>query len=428
MNGRSLLLYYILTLISPVIGVFIAIKNLSWKRRRKVLIFAITLFGATIVLNASDGYVLKSYLYSHYMGLPFEQWWYELIEILKFSPEYGTKGDVYSHVLSYFVGHILRMPEQFFIFTAAIYAYFYVSSMQRVLSWEKKTQWSFLIGLLVIIFITYRFIDSLQSVRTYTGAWALFYGLYRYYETKKVKYLLITLFAPLCHVAYFLIALPIMAVVLLKKLPSTVFILLYFSSFFININHDILVSQVATTEVGESKLDGYYGEGHLERREALVYDSNVNFYARYGKNLMLYVAPHFLIFAIILCGLYSKRYLTHLEYSILTTGIFAATAANLWDFIPVLENRTMANAGIYVTATPVLLLRRHALLNSSGKMPLILQKLLLLIAALAFTPYLIYVLANMLQYTSIFMLIAPIAGLFNDFNLSLRELIRFFLF
>jgi hypothetical protein len=42
----------------------------------------------------------------------------------------------------------------------------------------------------------------------------------------------------------------------------------------------------------------------------------------------------------------------------------------------------------------------------------------------AFVPYLVYVLANMIQFTSIFMVSFPFFGFLPEENISIREFIR----
>jgi len=391
-----------------------------------VLIFLITLFGATINLQTSDGYVLKQYLYWHYIGISFDQWLFELKEILLFSPEYGTKGDVFSHVMSYLVGHVLRMPEQYFLFVSFVYAYFFVSAMDKLLRWDRQRKFSMLFWVILINFIAYRFIDNMQTVRTWTGLWVLFYGAVGYYQERKKKYLAVMLMAPLFHVAYFLIALPAYVVVFLRRIGTgpSFLIVLYSLSFFVNIDQTEVIQQLETTELGAQKVKGYYYENEAES-SLLKTDESSNLYTRYGKFWSLPNAPHFLAWAIILGGLFSKRKMTELEIGLFSTGILMAILANLIDFIPTFSIRTMANAGIYITATSMLLVLRY----ETGLLfwP-VRARALICLSLLTFVPYIIYTLANMLQFTSVFMIIMPIAGLFPDFNLSLREFIRVFFF
>lgn len=416
--------YYFLTFLSPILGVILATQGLSWSARKKILILAITLFGSTIILSTSDGYMLQQQVYTHYVGLSFSQWLFELKQMLLFNPEPGTKGDVFFHVLSYLVGQVLAVPNFYFFFISLLYAYIYTNILSKILIWDKSGSKSILFWGVIVTFVGYQFIDNLQYIRTPLGMWVLFSGVYGYHQTDKVKYLFLMMAAPLFHVAYFLMALPAYAVVFIKRSTPKMFILGYLLSFTLALNPSGIINQLETTELGKSKVAGYYQENPQEYQNS-DNDKSANFYRVYGRNWALPNAPHILIFAIVLMGLYSKAKMTKLEIGLFSTGILMATMANLGDFVPAFYNRTMANSGNYILATLVTLLLRGELFRTKA---VLWRKSLLWISLLAFSPYLIYVLANMLQFTSIFMIVMPIAGLFEGLNMSLREFIGFFLF
>lgn len=411
--------YYLVTIISPVYGLFAGFRNLQWESRKNVLIFIVAIFGSTIILPVeSDGYRLNQMVVSHYVDIGFGQWLFELKEILFFSPVPGTKGDIFSHVLSYFIGGILSLPELYVGAVSIIYGYFFIGSMYEIFrtgrgSWRS----SFLAWILVIIFVSYRFIDNIQFIRTWTGGWVLFYGTFKYYNTGLKKYLLLMLCAPIFHVAYFLMALPAYAVVLLKSINSKIFVLLYILSFVISINPGGIIEKLKTNELGKNKVNNYYSED-----DQAIKKKNSNFYVTYGKNWAKTKAPNILAIVLILFGFFSRSKMNPLEYGVFSTGILLATFANLGDFIPAFYNRTMTNAGIYFTATPVLLLIRGELLYGRG-WTLFFRRLMLWISVLIFVPYIIYVAANMLQFTSIFIFFMPIIGFFSELNLSIRDLI-----
>lgn len=414
--------YYLMLIISPMLGAYLAIRNLNWPKRKGVLIMAIALFGSTIVLNNADGYRLREVLYDHYVGLSLSDWFYELTQIVQFKTVDGLKGDIYSHFFSYLVGHIMGIPSQYFLFVSLIFAYFYISSMANVLQWDRTKSRSLLFWVLIVIFVSYRSIDTIQSVRTWTGAWVLFYGTYRYHLTQKTKYLWMMFTAPLFHVAYFIIALPAYAVIFVKWLSPKVFLPLYVCTFLFTVNPQQIIGQLQTTELGASKVDGYYREEGDYDEDRVAAAENVNFYQRIGKGWSLPNAPHFTIGALMLFGMISSKRLTKLEMSLCSTGILMATMANLGSFVSVFYNRTMANAGIYVLAAMVSLMVREELFNTRG-INLFFRKIVLWGVVMVYVPYLIFVLANIIQFTSIFMVVGMPAGVFESFNISIRQLI-----
>jgi hypothetical protein len=379
------------------------------------------LFGATIVLKNSDGAVFIQMVYDHYIDLSFSQWWYELGRMLVFELVPGTKGDVFVHILSYITGSLLGFPELYFFLVSFIYAVFHIKSLSRILVWEKAPP-SWLFWALIIVFISYRSIDNLQTVRTWTGLWVLFYGTFRYHQTHKPIYLLLMLSAPAFHFAYLLMALPAYVVIFIRRLTPKVFILIYFASFFVTIDPTEILQFLKTTELGERKVNGYYdesGEGHIVA-------ADTNWYYAYGKYWSLQRAPNFLAVSIIIFGLYSRNSMRPLEIGLFSTGLLMASLANIGDFIPSFYSRTSVNAGIYITATTVLLLIRGELLRAKGY-ALLIRKLALWISIGAFIPYIVYVAANLIQFTSMFMLVLPFIGFFSDLNMSIRELIGFFM-
>jgi hypothetical protein len=415
--------YYLLALVSPLIAVWYAIKSLSWENRKGILIFCITLFGATIILKTSDGYVLQQLVYYHYVGLSFDQWLYELQQMLLLQPVPPTKGDVYSHVSSYLIGEILGFPSQYFIFVSFVYAYFFVNAISKILKWQNTIEKSYLFWFAIIIFISYRFIDSLQTVRTWTGLWVLFNGVYGYHETKRSKYLILMFTAPLFHFAYFGIAIPAYIVVFAKKLPPIFFIVVYFASFFININPSGIIEQAKTTELGANKVQGYYRENPDEYDDPTQNENN-NWYVRYGKNWSSKQAPHILAVSLIVIGGFSRKKMSSLAIGLFSTGILMASMANLGDFIPAFYNRTMGNAGIYIIATVVIMLIKGRLFQN-GLISIKIQKNIFWISFIFFTPYIIYVIANIFQFTSFFMVLMPIIGFFPELNFSIRDFISY---
>jgi hypothetical protein len=82
------------------------------------------------------------------------------------------------------------------------------------------------------------------------------------------------------------------------------------------------------------------------------------------------------------------------------------------------------NSGIYITATTALLAIRGAFHHGNPKQ-VFKRKFLLWINVILFSPFILYVAADMLQFTSIYMVFMPIMVVFSDINISIRELIGY---
>ena len=118
--------------------------------------------------------------------------------------------------------------------------------------------------------------------------------------------------------------------------------------------------------------------------------------------------------------------MTKLEMGLFSVGLMMASLANLSNFVFTFYTRTMANAVLYILATVVLLAIRGELLRNNGS-KLILTRIMLWISILIFVPKVVYTLANIIYYTSFYMLAAPFLGWLPDLNVSIREVLGWFL-
>ena len=428
MRTSKIILYeiIIITLISPVLGFYYSIKDLKWPQRRWALIILITIFGSILTFpEAADSYRVQQQAFN-YAGMSF----YEFINILKhivtLNPLSGYPSDVYIHVLSYFSGSIVGLPKLIFVIASFVFGYFYVTALSKILRWNKHNRKSIIFSAVILIFIILRSIDSLQSVRAWTGMWILFNGVFSYLQTHKKRYFWLILAAPLVHFMYFVISLPAIFVIFFKKLSPKIFILIYFSSFFININPVDVINKFKKNNLAEKKISGYYQNGvdpYLSRIEA---QKNTVWYARFGNRDALIYGGNAFALTLILGGFFNKKRMTKLEMGLFSVGLMMASLANLSNFVFTFYTRTMANAVLYILATVVLLAIRGELLRNNGS-KLILTRIMLWISILIFVPKVVYTLANIIYYTSFYMLAAPFLGWLPDLNVSIREVLGWFL-
>lgn len=373
------------------------------------------------MLQTSDGYVLKQMIYDHYLDLSSEQWWSEFKQIIMFKPQEGTKGDLFSHIASYLIGNVLRLPSQYFVLVSLLYGWFYLSSLEAVLTWQGR-RYGLIFWSIIVLFVSYRFVDSMQSVRTYTGAWILFYGVIQFYRSHKWKYVVLMLSSVLFHFAFFILVIPALVAILARKLPAYAIISIYIFSFFINLPVDNLILQLQQTELGQEKVAGYYKEDPDAYISTL--ETDANWYKKYGR-WVLSRGPHFILFLLIILGFNTKSNFQGIEWAVFTTAILFAVLGNLGNFIPVFYNRAMVNSGMYATALLAMLAIRNALYDPRKQQ--IFRRFLILIVIVLFVPYEVYVLSNMTQFTSIYMITLPVLGLFDEINLSIREFLGFFI-
>jgi len=375
-------------------------------------------------LEGTDASAHQENVYYHYVGLSFESFANELWHIITLNPLPDTDDDVYIHVISYLTGSLLYAPWLFFTIVGFVFGYFYISALSKILVWDRRKRLPLVAIAFIFLFIIYRGVDNLQTVRTWTGMWVLFDGILGYFQTGKRKYLLLMLMAPLIHFAYFAIALPAYFIVLIKKNPKLILIIIYSISFVANIASGGIIDQINKTELGQKKVEGYYHEDpeYYEEKQAEV---NANWYVTLGKVKSLWWGSNALAFSLILGGFYTRR-MTRIESSIFSVGLLTAAFANFGDFIPAFYSRTMVNAGLYILAAALLLSLRGEINKGKGIKSNIFR-LAIWISILVFIPKVVYTIANMLYFTSVFMIVFPAAGWLISEKISIRELVSLFL-
>lgn len=423
MNSRIILNFYIM-LISPIFGIISGFINTSYQYKRWVIILGITLYGSTIDINESnDGFRHWQNVYVHYVGLGFAQFWQELIAILNFAP-LQTNDDVYIHLLSYFLGGVIGMPQLFFVFVSFVYAYFFSGAILKILRVIPQNKLSFLFYAFAIIFILFKNIEGINTVRTWTGLWVLFYAALSYFETKKKKYLFLMFVPPLIHIAYFIMAFPTWVVAIFGTRFKKIYVGIFFASFIFGLNQNSIIENLGKTELGKSKARAYYVEDVDEYRQSKR-NENRTWYVSLSRDLMEFPI-NIIIFSLILGGVYFKG-MNNLETSLFSIGILTKALANLTVFMLALHNRAGLIASVFILATLVLLLKRNFFNQNNIKHPHLFQ-FLLIISVILYIPFIIYKIADLIYFISFFMIALPfIPWFFKDLNLSIREFLGLFL-
>ena len=259
--------------------------------------------------------------------------------------------------------------------------------------------------------------------------WVLFNGVLGYHQTKNKKYLFLMLCAPLIHFAYFAIALPAFFGLFYKKVPFFVIIVVYFVSFLGTLNGGGVIDLVEDNKMAKSKVSTYYREDKFGTSFDPIKDrkeiTQSVWYAKYGKTDAVYYGGNAFAFFLILTGFYRK--LKPLESALFVTGLLTAILANLGSFSYAFYSRTMANAVLYILACVTLFSVRGALDKTANKKYFLLN-FFKWICIIIFIPKIVYFIANLLQFTSLFILGFPFIGWFwESVNISIRELIEQFL-
>jgi len=351
----KLLNYLFVLLISPVLGLFFGLKEHNLVLKKWVIILFITLFGSTIVLQSgSDGATYVDIVDNFYLRMSFDEFIQGLNSIINLSPEYYQRGDPYVHILSYLAGGIFQSSQTLFVMVSFIYGYFYTSALLKVFYKFKIRKYTFPIIFFGVVLVFWEGLEAMVTIRTWTGAWVLFYSSMSYFETNKKKYLFLIALTPLIHFAYFFISIPVWIVILYKS-RSKIYLALYIVSFVYTINAGSFITSVSQSSdlasgriVAYDRGEDYYSE--LRTRQS----SQKNWYVNLGTTLRNN-SIHLLLLVFLIQGNYFKS-MTSFETNLVSVALLMVALANFGSFIPAVYSRTMRNAGIYVLAVTVMLL------------------------------------------------------------------------
>lgn len=417
-------------LLMPVLLVADAIKSSSFRYKRWALTLFFGVYGSTITLSKSkDGYRHLEMVYEHYVGLPFEQFMFELFQILTFQTSIGGS-DVYKHVLSYFVGEILGLPGLFFVFVGLIYGYFFSGAMLvvfRNFRWAHKNLlfWGF-----VILFILAKNVEGVNTVRTWTGLWVLVYGSLRYYETKKSKYVLLMFLPPFIHFSYFIMALPAYVVLFLgsnsgfkKKIFAFVFVITSFASL---VSPQNISNTLSQTELGASKVQSYYREETKSTREIIEDTGAETRWYRTFQNAGVQVwALNILVYTFLLTGAYFKK-MTLFQQNIFSIGLLTLSLSNASWFLYALTSRSALVGMVFILAA-LMLMMQDTRTNNFFSRPRAVLKIGMTLSLLLFIPLIVYSLSNILNFLSVYLIAAPFVPWFDEsLNLSIKNFLRFY--
>jgi len=229
-KGLSILLL----LISPILGLFFGVKNLTWKNRKLIILLFSCIYGSLITYE--DGADAGRYIdmVDRYNLMSFSDFIDHIFSILNLELVYGYPTDLYVHFLAYFVGSLIGFSALFYPIVGFIYGYFYAGALEKVLKFQKKRQITIFLIFTVALFVIHRSFENMQTVRSWTGMWVLFNGVLGYFQTKNKKYLFLIAITPFFHFAYLILALPSIAALFANRVNVKVIVVVYLLSFFWN--------------------------------------------------------------------------------------------------------------------------------------------------------------------------------------------------
>ena len=423
---------FFLMFVSPVLTLYAAFQSTNRTYKRYVLILFITVFGSVFSFTGegadeiADGVRHLENVETHYSNISFVQFMDEMRDIIFLQENPNIKEDPYIHILSYVTGGILQLPGLFFVFVSFVYGYFFAGSMFRLFAIFPKINYSKLFFGFAIIFISLKNLEGINTVRTWTGLWVLFYACISYYQTGENKYLWLMFVPPLIHIGYGLMALPAWLVAFLGNRKSIYSILFAVSFATTLLNPGAAIDPLSTTEVGAGKVRAYQLEEQQTTDDTLQEYASNRFYVQYGRVGVQTWAIMFIAFILIGTGTYKTK-MNMLESSLFSIGLLTKVLANSFWFLYAVANRADLVATVFILASLLLLWQRY--FYTGEKPPFSgFQQALLSLALIALLPFLLLKTAQMIRFTSIFIFAFPFIPWFSeDFQISIREFLGYFL-
>ena len=414
-----------LMLISPVFTLVSALKSGDRRYIKWIIVLFTVMYASTWDIEGiGDGTRHWQNVYNYYVGLSFSQFFQDVADILLFKTNHNINEDLYIHVISYFVGGVLSLPALFFVAVAFVYGYFFAGSMVKVFDVFPTYRRSILFMGIAILFIMLLNIKSMNTVRTWTGFWILFYACISYYKEGNVKYLWFMFVPPLFHIGFFVMAIPAWLVAFVNN-RKLLFSMMFFISFgTVIINPGQAVNQLSRLEVGEEKVEGYYQEEERTTEETLEAYSKNRWYMQYEKIGIINWTVAVIASLFIITGRYFRD-MDNLEASLFSIGILTKALSNSTWFLFAVANRSDTIAMLFILAAVLLYWQRKYL--DDGKVNFnMTEKIVMYGAFLTFIPYYIFLLANTLEYFSILMFAFPFLGwISEDMKITVREFIGF---
>lgn len=418
---RKIFFGFLISLVSPIISLLISFRSSDPKVKRWLFITFITFYGSVIQLApGTDGYVHQNDVYVNYLNMNFGQFLKYCGDIIFLKS--SIKEDLYIHFVSFFVGSVLGMPKLFFVIISFVFAYFYTGSLFKVIKLTPKFKYSYLFYGFLTVFVLWKSIEGINTVRTWTGLWVLFYAFISYAETRKLKYLLL-LFVPLyIHVGYYVMAIPSILVAIFGSFPK-LYSVLFFISFGLNlVNPEGVTEKFEATEVGQEKVQGYYVEEQVSSQEKFEenYSRGATWYKALGKGGIQVWSLKILALIVIVRGYYNKR-MTKVETALFSAGILTMVLSSSTWFIYALESRSAIIGGAYILAAFIMMAQRAAFNNESGNMDRW-ERYLFILVFISLIPFLILKISEIGGFLSFFTVSLPFLVWFSsDINMSLKD-------
>lgn len=427
-SKRILGIHILLALLSPLISLFLLLKS----GNSRIIVPAGTILmmflGSAYIYNAgSDGASHLETIERYYVNMEIWEFisvFFELISLNNTNAPSGIS-DPYLHFLGFLSGSVFGTPELLHVFAAFFYGIIYFSIIrilfQRI-DWPKGIS---LIATLFLIFLTYRGITGLNSIRWWTAMWLLVYGLLAYWNYGKRKFLLLALLSIYIHFSFIAFVIPSFAAIWLFKKPKVIFVI-WIVSFFLGASYQLIEPYVPALNVIEQKERYTLNEEEMEKTKALRADApkkSKRFYASLGETSFRdYSIPFMIVFLFWIRNKMGGNK-SAISDQMFAAGVLLYSFGNVMEFSPSLHGRAKAGAAVLILIAGLLSLS-ELYANNIKLYKSFQARLVMSVFCLSTIPVVLFHLSYALNMLSAFTIVFPAASWFlggNDF--SIRDLL-----
>lgn len=417
----------IIAVAAPWLLAYELLQTKSWLYRRWLITVFFTVFGSTMLLSTGDGFRHQQAVEIYYVGMSFEQFFDDLWRVLTFRHTESGAKDVYKHLVSYTLGGILGMPQLFFPVIATVYGYFFAGSIATVLRNFKLSEANYVITSFLLIFLFVRGLEGFYTVRTWTGMWVLVYSCLKYYETRRVRYLILMFVPPFIHFGYFVLAIPAWIVLVFGSRPKIYAAIFLASSVTTLLPVEEATNLLSTTERGASQVNAYIVEEQQTSLEEFeLIQEETNWYNAYRRAGLQRWAPTVFVFTLLFSGVYLKR-MNAFQERVFSVGILTLAFSNATWFLFAVHNRSLTIAIVFLLAGFLIARLDPATRSRFSDLPSY-YKWGLYISILLFIPLVLFHVSMTLDRMSIFIFGFPfVVWLDPELNLSIKQLLNLML-
>lgn len=329
---------FIWFLLSPVLGLLDAFRNLKDKQARTVLFLFCLCFGICFTVGTErtegsmDGISMRAE-FEEAKNFTSSQYVSYLTDYFEF--ETGDQ-DIYIVTVSYIVGLFTDNYHYFFLVLAFVFAFFQLKCLKYFVQEENFTN-SALCIIMVCLFL-WNNIYNINGARFWTASWIGLYCAFRTFIDKRPWYILLSAVTMLVHISFAIFPVVLFLAYLARRVDKFLLALFCVSWAFSLVAEDFKVNPFGDIDLPflvERKIEAYT-EGDF----AGASTQGSGFY--WVQLLFRSIVRNYVDFLILIIGLNRNKQTNHMSNPIVTMMLVLATVANFGMIIPTFGGRFFA--------------------------------------------------------------------------------------